>query len=338
MKKSILYIIGITIIFGAVYYFMGTKSPTDTYFYIRTGSTYKAVTDSLVSKGILKTTFYFDMLNLIRNYDKNIKPGRYKIEKNMSLLKLFGMLRSGHQEPIRFVINKYRTKEDLVKHITKNFECDSSTVHNFIFNNDSLKIIRTDTTQLLSLVIPNTYLFYWNAGPKRILIKLRNEQQLFWMGERSKKAKALGLTPAEIYALASIVEEETNLDEDKGNIASVYLNRLRKGMKLQADPTVKYAMKDFKLKRILMKHLSFQSPYNTYVNKGLPPGPICTPSINTIDAVLESPETKYLYFVAKADFSGRHDFSEGYEEHLIKAKAYQEVLSRYLNKKNNQPN
>jgi UPF0755 protein len=161
---------------------------------------------------------------------------------------------------------------------------------------------------------------------KNIFKKLYAEHQKFWNDERKAKAQRLNLTPEQVYTLASIVEEETNKNEDKGKIASVYINRLRKGMKLAADPTVKFAMRNFELKRIYHKHLAFSSPYNTYLNAGLPPGPICTPSIKTIDAVLNSPRTDYLFFVARSDFSGYSDFASTYQQHQVFAKAYQQAL------------
>jgi UPF0755 protein len=178
----------------------------------------------------------------------------------------------------------------------------------------------------MSLIIPNTYSLYWNTTPSKILDKLAGEKEKFWTPERLAKARAQHLTPLQVYTMASIVEEETNKDDDKGKIASVYINRLANGMKLQADPTVKFALKDFGLKRILFKHLSYDSPFNTYQNGGLPPGPICTPSVTTIDAVLNAPQTNYIYFVAKPDFSGYSNFASTYSEHMIFAKAYQQAL------------
>jgi UPF0755 protein len=240
------------------------------------------------------------------------------------------MLRSGNQAPVKLVITKLRTKEDLAKKIGDNFECDSGVVMQFLDANDSLSKYNLDTNTVLTAIIPNTYSLTWNNTPSKIFKKLYAEQQAFWKPERKKKAENLHLGIKDVYILSSIVEEETNKDEDKGKIASIYLNRMRQGMKLAADPTVKFAMRDFELKRIRFKHLSFNSPYNTYQNPGLPPGPICTPSIKTIDAVLNMPATDYLYFVARNDFSGFSNFSTGYAEHLKNAKAYQEALDSII--------
>lgn len=245
------------------------------------------------------------------------------------------MLRSGKQVPVNLVITKLRTKEDLAKKISGNFEVDSLTVINFLNNSDSLQTFNVDTNTVMTDVIPNTYTYTWNTPVKNIFKKLYIEEQNFWNKERLEKAQRLQLTPKQIYTLASIVEEETNKQDDKGKIASVYINRLRKGMKLAADPTVKFAMRDFGLKRIYHKHLEYVSPYNTYLNTGLPPGPICTPSIKTIDAVLDSPQTDYLFFVARADFSGYSNFASTYEQHQVYAKAYQQALDSLIKTRQN---
>ncbi|HET7119521.1 MAG TPA: endolytic transglycosylase MltG, partial [Hanamia sp.] len=240
---------------------------------------------------------------------------------------------SGKQVPVNLVITKLRTKEDLAKKIAEHFEVDSLTVINFLNNSDSLRQFDVDSNTVMTDVIPNTYTYVWNTPVKKIFSKLYEEEQKFWNKERLGKAQKLQLTPKQIYTLASIVEEETNKQDDKGKIASVYINRLRKGMKLAADPTVKFALKDFSLKRIYHKHLETVSPYNTYLNIGLPPGPICTPSIKTIDAVLDSPQTDYLFFVARSDFSGYSNFASTYQEHQINAKAYQQALDSLIKSK-----
>jgi UPF0755 protein len=182
----------------------------------------------------------------------------------------------------------------------------------------------------MTLIIPNTYLFWWNSSVKNIFDRFATQKKNFWEGKRTAKAAALNLSPEQVYTMASIVEEETNQPEDKGKIASTYINRLSRGMKLEADPTVKFAMRDFGLKRILYGHLAYPSPYNTYQQTGLPPGPICTPSINTIDAVLDAPKTNYLFFVAKPDLRGYSNFAETYPQHLAFAKAYQQALDSLM--------
>ena len=176
--------------------------------------------------------------------------------------------------------------------------------------------------------MPYTYNIKWNTSPDKVFQQFYTAYEKFWTAERKVKADSLHLSPLQVISLASIVEEETNKKADKYNIASVYLNRVHTGMKLQADPTVKFAMKNFGLKRVTGAHLKTDSPYNTYMYAGIPPGPICTPSLQTLDAVLQSPQTDYLFFVAKSDFSGRHDFSVTFKEHVAKANAFRKELKR----------
>ncbi|HXS56789.1 MAG TPA: endolytic transglycosylase MltG [Hanamia sp.] len=306
------------------------KNPDKKFLYIRTNSSYQSVKDSLLKNNMVSGTFWFDKVAGYADYPTNVKAGKYKITDGMSLYRLVKMLRSGKQVPVNLVITKLRTKEDLAKKIASNFETDSATAIRFLSNNDSLLQFDVDTNTVMTDVIPNTYTYSWTTPIESIFKKLNAEEEKFWNNERLYKAKRLNLSPKEIYTLASLVEEETNKQADKGKIASVYINRMKKGMKLAADPTVKFAMKDFGLKRIYHKHLAFVSPYNTYLNTGLPPGPICTPSIKTIDAVLDAPETDYLFFVARADFSGYSDFASTYQEHLVYAKAYQQALDSVI--------
>jgi UPF0755 protein len=297
------------------------------YFYIKTGSDFEAVKDELLSKKILSSGIWFNWTSKLLHY-KNIKPGRYKISSGMSLFSFVRMLKNGSQSPVNFVITKIRTKEDLAKKIGASFECDSLQVISFINNPDSLKVFNLDTNTVMAVVMPYTYSIRWNTTPKKIFQNFFAAYKNFWTSERKERADSLHLTPVEISTLASIIEEETNLKDDKFNIASVYLNRLKINMPLQADPTIKFALKDFKLKRIYNNYLTVQSPYNTYINKGLPPGPICTPSVQTIDAVLNAPKTSYLYFVANSNFDGSSVFSSTLSEHLKNAKAYQQALNK----------
>ena len=303
------------------------------FLYIRTGSIYRDVKDSLLKNNMINNQFWFDQVAKYADYPKKVKAGKYKVTDGMSLFHLIKMLRRGNQVPVNLVITKLRTKEDLARKIGDNFEVDSSTVMNFLSEEDSLQQFEVDTNTVMTDVIPNTYTYTWNTSMKNIFKKLYAEKQKFWNNDRKQKAEHLNLTPKQVYTLASIVEEETNKEEDKGKIASVYLNRLKKGMKLAADPTVKYALRDFALRRIYQKYLQVPSPYNTYLNQGLPPGPICTPSVKTIDAVLNAPETDYLFFVARSDFSGFSDFASDYKQHEAYAKAYQQALDSLITAK-----
>jgi len=337
MKKIIGFLFIVLLIVGAYaawnVFGQTISAPEDKYFYIKTGSTYEDVKSSLNRQGIVKGNFFFDKLSNQLKYKLNVKAGKYEIKNNSSLLSLLRMLKAGNQSPVKLVINKLRTKEDLASKIAKNFECDSTQVINFLTNNDSLAAYKLDTNTVMTAVIPNTYLLKWNSSFKTLFIRLKSEQEKFWTEERKQKAVSKNLSTVQVYTMASIVEEETNKPEDKLLIASVYRNRIAQGQKLEADPTVKYAMRNFGLKRILRGHLRYQSPYNTYLNTGLPPGPICTPSTKTIDAVLNSPETNYIFFVAKPDFKGYSNFAVTYPEHLKFAKAYQNALDSLIKSK-----
>ena len=214
--------------------------------------------------------------------------------------------------------------------VGKRFECDSSAFMHYLLHNDSLKEYKVDSNTVMTIIFPNTYTYFWNTTPARIFKKLFAAYKDFWTADRIQQAKDHNLSPTTAYILASIVEEETNRKEDKAKVASVYINRIATGMKLAADPTVKFALRNFELKRIYEKYLLVESPYNTYKYAGLPPGPICTPTEETLEAVLNSPKTNYLYFVAKPDFSGYSNFAETYTQHLQYAKAYQKALDEEM--------
>jgi UPF0755 protein len=303
------------------------------FFYIKTHSDLNQVINKLVAEGVIKSPIIFQWAAKIAGYENNIRPGKYQIENGSNIFSIIKKLRRGNQTAVNLVINKLRTREDFAKKIGDNFECDSANVMAILNNEDSLRKFELDSNTAMTAIIPNTYQILWNTSASVIFKKLYNEKEIFWNEQRRKKALSLNLNPTEAYILASIVEEETNIESDKGKIASVYLNRLKIGMKLAADPTVKFAMKDFSLKRIYFKHLKFTSPFNTYQQVGLPPGPICTPSTKTIDAVLNAPSTSYLFFVAKPDLNGFSNFSTKYNEHMHFAKQYQQALDSFMNLK-----
>jgi UPF0755 protein len=242
------------------------------FLYIKTGYAYADVKKELADKKIMQGGKWFDLASKIIGY-KTVKPGRYKIIKGMSLFKLVKMLRNGSQAPVKLVITKLRTKEDFAAKAGNMFECDSLQIINFVNNNDSLKKYGLDSNTVMTTVMPYTYIVNWNTTPGKLFQKFYTAYKNFWSPERSQKANSIHLTPVEVSTLASIIEEETNNKNDKSNIASVYLNRIASGMPLQADPTIKFALKNFDLKRIYEKYLEIESPYNTYRNKGLPPGP-----------------------------------------------------------------
>ena len=301
------------------------------YFYIRTGESMKTLKENLLSKKVIGNTAWFNRVSGWLKY-KSVKPGRYEIKDGMSLYQLVKMLRAGQQSPVKMVITKERTKELFAGKMGIRFdlECDSLQMIKFLTNNDSLKKYGVDTNTVMAIVMPYTYSLNWNSKPEKIFEQFYTAYKKFWTEERKVKADSLHLSLLKVSSLASIVEEETNKKADKYNIASTYLNRIKVGMKLQADPTVKFAMKNFGLKRVLGVHLKTDSPYNTYMYAGIPPGPICTPSVESIDAVLDAPKTEYLYFVASHKFDGTSVFTTNFEDHIKYAKLYQQELTRRM--------
>lgn len=331
MKKIFffLFIIVVLVIAFSAWKLFGPsiKQPAGNFFYIRTGAGYNEVKKELRSQGIITSPTWFDLLADYRKYKTSVKAGRYEIKKGMSLFELVTMLRNGKQAPINLVITKLRTKESLADRVAGKFEFDSIQMLNFLNNNDSLEKYGLDTITVMAAVMPNTYTYFWNSTPEKVFRKFADTYEKFWNPARNQKADSLGMTPIQVITLSSIIDEESNYAPEKSSIASVYMNRISKGMPLQADPTVKFALRDFGLKRIYEKHLLVESRYNTYRYKGLPPGPICTPQAETIDAVLNAPKTNYLYFVAKSDFSGAHVFTTNYDDHLKYARIYQQALN-----------
>jgi UPF0755 protein len=281
-------------------------------------------------KASIKPAQYTSFLALAEwfGYWDHIKAGRYIIKKDASIFSFFRKLNGGRQTPITLTINKFRTNKDLAKYVATKFEFTEVELLKFISNNDSIASLGINSQTLMTCIIPNTYEIYWNVSPREFMERMNKESNDFWTESRIEKAKELELSKEEIYTIASIVEEETNDNDEKPLIASAYVNRLKKGMNLGADPTIKFVLNNFGLKRITLAHInaSKSSPYNTYKNKGLPPGPICTASIASIDAVLKGEKTDYLYFCAKEDFSGSHNFAATAEEHFKNAKKYQRAL------------
>jgi UPF0755 protein len=336
MKKKIIFaVILILVIAGG---FIGYKimGPAVTigdkkYFYIQNAETVGQVGTNLVEQKFISDKSWFSRLAGWMKF-RNVKPGRYELRKGMSLMDLIKMLRGGKQTPVKLVIIKERTKELFAGKMGKKFDtaCDSLQMIRFLNSNDSLAKFEVDTNTVMSIIMPYTYEVKWSSAPDKILQQFYTAYKKFWNESRKDKATALQLSPLQVITLASIVEEETNKKEDKYKIASTYLNRIRSGMKLQADPTVKYAMKNFALKRILGVHLGTVSPYNTYMYAGLPPGPICTPSAETIDAVLDAPVTDYLFFVASYKFDGTSIFTSNLSDHSRFAKMYQQELTRRM--------
>lgn len=329
MKRLIWIGLGIAVFLALVagWVFLGPAtafSAPKEYLYIRSDAATKAaVLDSLKSRKLVSNRWAFSFLANRFDYWKAVKPGKYEVEKSASLLTLLRTLRNGRQTPVNLVITKLRTKEDFARFAGTRLEFDSTQMVAFLNNTDSMEAFEADTASALWNVVPDTYTFFWNTTPSAVYRKIYNESKKYWNEVRKRKADSIGLSPKEAYILASIVEEETTKRREKDTIASVYLNRLKKGMPLQADPTLKFAVRNFALKRIAGPILDVASPYNTYRNRGLPPGPICTPSKITLNAVLNAAKTPYLYFVANSRLNG-HLFSTTFAEHVQKANTYRQ--------------
>jgi uncharacterized YceG family protein len=296
------------------------------YVHIPTGATYDQV--KVLLQPFLRYPGAFDRLAGVMKYKERVKPGRYELSSGMSNRQLLVLLRAARQTPVSLVFNSIRTREQLCGTIARQIEADSLSLMKILRDTALLRECGVDTLTVLTLFFPNTYEVYWNTSARGLVQRMAREHRAFWNAARMELLKATGLSREEAYILASIIEEETRKEDEKPIIAGLYLNRLRKGMLLQADPTVKFAWGDFTLKRILNRHLSIHSPYNTYKFPGLPPGPICIPSVSTVDAVLHYARHNYLYFCVRDDFSGYHHFSVTHSQHIQYARRYHAALNR----------
>lgn len=296
--------------------------------YIPTNSTFENVKKILYEKGIIIHRNNFEWLAIKKKYPDNIKKGKYLIKNKMSNNELINLLRSGKQEPVNLIFNNIRTKEQLAKNISGQIESDSASIIKLL--NDSTYISQFDLYPeiVTTIFIPNTYKIFWDITAKQFIERMYLEYNKFWNHQRQKKADELEMTIPEVITLASIVEKETQKNDEKPIIAGVYINRLKRGWRLQADPTLIYALGDYNIRRVLNNHKEIDSPYNTYKYRGLPPGPICIPSISSIDAVLNYDKNNYLYFCARDDLSGYHAFARTNIQHSQNARKYREALNK----------
>jgi len=321
----IIVVIGIVAVFFARNYLyiskpiIKTADGKDVSLYIPTNADYQYVKNELISLNVLKSKNAFDWLAKRSNYDENVHPGRYILTDGMTNQQLINMLRMGYQTPVKVVFNNMRTVEQLAGRISDQIEADSISIINEINNNPDV-----DATTF----IPNTYEFYWNTDADDFVDKMIVEHKRFWNETRMQKAKDIRLTPRQVSILASIVDKETTKTSEMPRIAGVYLNRINKRWPLQADPTLVFALGDYNIRRVLDVHKNIDSPYNTYKYAGLPPGPICIPSIAAIDAVLNAEKHNYFYFCAKDDLSGYHVFARNITEHNRNAEKYRKALNK----------
>jgi len=296
--------------------------------YIPTGSSYSQVLDTLKTHLTIKNPKILSWVAEKKKYPLLIKPGRYIIESDLNYIGLVNLLRSGRQDPVKITFSNIRFLNQIAGKIGKQIEADSANIITFLMNETNYKGDGFSKEDIISVFIPDTYEIYWNTDAKALYERMLKEYKLFWNNERLNKAKEENLTPKEVAILASVIDDEVVKKEEKPRIAGVYLNRLKQGIPLQACPTIKFALKAFTITRVLKKYLEVDSPYNTYKHNGFPPGPIGCPSVEGIDAVLNAEKHTYLYFAAKADFSGYHNFSKTLSEHNHYAALYQKELDK----------
>jgi UPF0755 protein len=321
--------ISLTFYFYQVFFSPNTMVDSDRTYMLKipTNAVYKQVSNQLYNDKVINDAVSFGFVSKVLGYQEAVKPGLYQVDPKMSNLDLVRLLRSGRQSPVKVTFNNVRTKEELAEKITANLEVTKEQFLNLMQDSVYIRKFDFEEETVMSMFIPNTYEFWWNTGPEALFDRMHKEYEIFWNEERKQKAQALGLTKKEVSTLASIVQAESQKVDERPKIAGVYMNRIKLGMPLQADPTLVYATGDFALKRILNVHKEIESPYNTYKYTGLPPGPINLPDINSLNAVLNTEKHDYLYFCAKEDFSGYHAFATNYNDHINNARRYQKALN-----------
>lgn len=337
-RRIFLIIITLLIVIGTITGYLGYRmiykpnvwlnGQPSASFNIKSGSTWDDVKQMLYKNGTIIHRESFEQLAVIMKYPGHIKSGHYILKEGMSNKRIITKLRSKQQDPVKLVFNNIRIKEELAGHIAEQIETDSVTLLKLLMDADYLKKFGFTSDNIISMFIPNTYEVYWDITPEKFLEKMHKEYIAFWTDKRKARLKEIRLTELEAITMASIVEKETNRNDEKPDVAGVYMNRLRDGWLLQADPTLVYALGDFSIKRVLNVYKTIDSPYNTYMYIGLPPGPICLPSISSIDAVLNYRQHQYMYFCAREDFSGYHNFAVTMNEHLLNAAKYQQALNQ----------
>lgn len=298
------------------------------YLYIGNDKNFDDLCRQLIDSAGCNRIGTFKQLAGLLKYPGNMKTGRYAVAPGMNNLDLVNDLRRGHQVATRLTFNNIRFKNDLAERLDEQLMLDKDEILSLLNDSAYCDSLGFTTETINAMFIPNTYEVYWNIPAEKLIQRMKREYKAFWTDKRQEKAKAIGLTPVEVAILASIVEEETAAADEYPIVAGLYLNRLHRGIPLQADPTVKFALGNFALQRILFEHLEIDSPYNTYKYAGLPPGPLRIPTIKGMDSVLNFMKHNYLYMCAKEDFSGRHNFAATLAEHNRNANRYRAELNR----------
>ena len=302
------------------------KSDKTEYLFIRDNTSFDELTQQIQQKATVKSLNSFKQAARYLNF-QNVKSGRYKIENGMNNLTLVRKLRNGNQTPVNLTFNNIRTKEQLAGRLSQQLMPDSVEILQLLNDSAFLSIYGLDSYTAVSLFLPNTYEIFWNIKAEKIFDRMNNEYAGFWTEERKQKAAAIPLSQAQVSTLASIVDSETNSKKEKPVVAGLYINRLKRNMPLQADPTVIFGIGDFSIRRVLNVHTRTESPYNTYRNTGLPPGPIRIPTISGLEAVLNYDKNDYIFMCAKETLDGQHNFAATWAEHSANAARYQKALN-----------
>jgi len=333
LKYIIIFVIGIFIYSLTFYIYQIFNTPNfqvdseNRSFYIYEGATFDDVRDALYEGKYVNDVLSFALLSKLMNYDDLVKPGHYIIESNATNVEVIRMLRAGEQTPVNITFNNVRLLGELPKKVCRTIQLDTTTLDSALFAPQTPAKYGFTKASFPAMFIPNTYEVYWTISAEGFLDKMKAAYDRFWSEERLSKANDIDLTPVEVSILASIVQAEAKHNDEAPVIAGLYMNRLQKGMLLQADPTLVFALGDFSIQRVLNKHKAIDSPYNTYKYPGLPPGPINLPSLTMLKAVLNYEDHDYLYMCAKPDFSGYHNFTSSLSQHLRNARAFQRALN-----------
>lgn len=323
----ILVCVGGFVAWKAYQTFLGSSvTANEKYLYVGSSDSYADVFKKIKEQQIVKDPALFDYAAKTMGYQQAIKPGKYRLIEGMTNRRLIGDLRGGYQEAVKFRFENIRLKENFAALLGNSFEADSAAFSKILNNAELAEKYGFTADNFFTMFIPNTYEIFWSTSPDQILARFHLEYEKFWNASRKEKAAAINLSPQEVSVLAAIVKGEALHKDEMPDIAGLYLNRLSRGILLQADPTVIFANNDFTIRRVLNKHLTKDNPYNTYKFKGLPPGPIMMPSIVSIDAVLNYNKHEYIYMCAKDDFSGYHNFAITVAEHQINARKFQRAL------------
>lgn len=335
MKKSKLTVVCISflVILGGIFYYLfltslsSQKNPV--YVNIYPNDNIDSIYNKIEREAKPSQMLGFKLISLVSNLKSHIHTGQYALKSGQGSLRILRNIRSGLQTPVKLTIPSVRTTEDLAGELSKKLMIDSTTFMNIFNSSEECAKYGCDTATIISIFIPNTYEIYWNIPIDKFMKRMKKESDSFWTPNHIALAKAAGITPVQVLTLASIIDEETANNGEKNDIAGMYLNRFHAGMPLQADPTIKFALKQFTLKRIYTNLTFVKSPYNTYHNIGFPPGPIRIPSMAGINAVLHYTHHNYMYMCAKEDFSGTHNFARTYAEHMVNARKYSKALNAH---------